>query len=144
MTLLRAAFESTVDCLYIADGHHRTAAACRLLEGGTSGDSAKRSPTSRGRVAPVLSARKKYISALMFPHNQLTVLPYNRCVKSLNGMSADSFLEEVASRFLVSPCCGREESDSLTSSDSQSRDSGSESSVDEEEGMEMRMYLDGR
>jgi uncharacterized protein (DUF1015 family) len=154
MNLLRAAFESTVDSLYIADGHHRTAAACRLWDL-ANGDSAKRSPKSGRFTAPVVSTRKKYISALMFPHNQLTVLPYNRCVKSLNGHSADSFLQEVSSRFLVTPCS--RDADSLTSGVSQSTDGESQQSslsgqsdsdvetegVEEEE-MDIRMYMDGR
>jgi uncharacterized protein (DUF1015 family) len=81
-----------VPALYVADGHHRTAAAARhgrLMR--------ERNPGGR--------ADEPYESfmAVVFPHDQLKILDYNRVVKDLNGLSAEAFLAKVAERFVVAP-----------------------------------------
>jgi len=63
-----------VPYLYIADGHHRSAAAARVFQ--------KRN--GQGESAFFLS--------VIFPHNQLQILPYNRVLKDLNGFTPDSLL----------------------------------------------------
>jgi hypothetical protein len=57
--------------LYIADGHHRSAAASRVA--------AARAPPGRNRPAD-------YFLAVIFPHHQMKILDYNRVVKDLNGL----------------------------------------------------------
>ncbi len=80
---LGAAF-GKVDGLYIADGHHRSAAASRVhvLRQGKDGN-------------------HDGFLAVVFPHNQLQILDYNRLVKDLNGADAAHFLARVAERFTV-------------------------------------------
>ena len=86
---LVAAFEN-VPAAYIADGHHRAAAAVRVgLERG-GGDS----PSAGEKESD-------WFAGALFPASQLRILPYNRCVKDLNGMTKESFLLAVASRFSV-------------------------------------------
>lgn len=90
---LQEAF-AAVDSLYIADGHHRTAAACRFNS----------SPQrfARGKTSPALVNSAKYLTALIFPDSHLTVLSYNRCVSTFaEAMNHESFLHEVAKRFQV-------------------------------------------
>ena len=80
-------FES-VPQTYIADGHHRAAAAARVAkERNGSGESA-------------------WFLTVLFPASHLTVLPYNRCVKDLNGMTAASFLQRAGQIFKISPGAG--------------------------------------
>jgi uncharacterized protein (DUF1015 family) len=71
-----------MDALYIADGHHRSAAAARVYsEREASGESA-------------------WFLSVIFPHNQVQILPYNRVLKDLNGLSAAQ-LKEKLSRSLL-------------------------------------------
>lgn len=81
---LQQAFLS-VKTLYIADGHHRTAAAC-----------------SSSRLN--MRSSSQYITALLFADTQLNVLSYNRCLRSLENHSVASFMEAVKLQFLVLPC----------------------------------------
>ena len=67
--------------LYIADGHHRAASAARAR-------AAKRSSAP----AVALGSEADRVLAVAFPDNQVQVLPYNRIVKDLNGMTTESFL----------------------------------------------------
>ncbi|MBP1625618.1 MAG: hypothetical protein H6Q00_93 [Holophagaceae bacterium] len=78
-----------IDNLYIADGHHRTAAAIRYAQ-------AKRTEASTG-TEPFES-----FMAVVFPHDQLKIMDYNRVVKDLNGLSPEAFLAQVAQVFDVS------------------------------------------
>ena len=71
--------------LYIADGHHRCAAAARVYQ----------SRKGAGRTAFFLS--------VMFPHNQVQILPYNRVVKDLNGLTPQQLLEKLEQVFLPQP-----------------------------------------
>ena len=72
-----------IPALYIADGHHRAASAAR----------------TRGEMGGVPGAST--FLAVAFPHDQMQVLPYNRVVKDLAGLSPDAFLQAVRERFEV-------------------------------------------
>ena len=76
--------------LYIADGHHRSAAAARV-----GAEKAEENPNHRG------DEDYNYFMAVCFPDNQLTIIDYNRVVKDLNGLTAAQFLEAVARHFDV-------------------------------------------
>lgn len=73
--------------LYIADGHHRSAAASRVR-------------ASRGHASalPTGSHEEGFLSVI-FPHNQLQILPYNRVVKDLNGLTPKALLEKLTPHF---------------------------------------------
>ena len=76
--------------LYIADGHHRAAAALRV------GDRLRsRDPRPTGRKA------YDYFLAAAFPDHQLKIMGYHRVVRDLNGLTPERFLEHLASRFTV-------------------------------------------
>ena len=74
--------------LYIADGHHRSAAAALVGQ-----ERAKQNPNHRG------DEEYNYFMAVAFPASQLTILDYNRVVKDLNGMTAKEFLTALAKNF---------------------------------------------
>ena len=75
---------------YIADGHHRSASAVRV-------------GTERRAANPNHTGAEEYnwFLAVMFPASQLRILPYNRAVKDLNGLTPDAFLAKVQSLFTV-------------------------------------------
>jgi uncharacterized protein (DUF1015 family) len=70
--------------LYIADGHHRSAAAARVFQ----------SRKGAGGSGQFL--------AVIFPHNQMQILPYNRVLKDLNGSSPEQFLKKMENVFTIS------------------------------------------
>ena len=76
--------------LYIADGHHRSAAAALV-----GAEKAKNNPKHRG------DEEYNYFMAVCFQASQLTVLDYNRVVKDLNGLTSEQFLEAIAKNFTV-------------------------------------------
>ena len=76
--------------LYIADGHHRSAAAALV-----GAEKAKLNPHHRG------DEEYNYFMAVCFQASQLTILDYNRVVKDLNGMSSDEFLAALQVNFMV-------------------------------------------
>jgi uncharacterized protein (DUF1015 family) len=80
---IQAQFEKT-PFFYIADGHHRSAAAARIFQ--------KRN--GAGHSGQFL--------AVIFPHNQLQILPYNRVLKDLNGRTPEQFLKKLAALFVIS------------------------------------------
>jgi uncharacterized protein (DUF1015 family) len=84
-----------VSILYIADGHHRAASAARtracLIERGDW-----KSPLAD-------AADMNTLLAVAFPQTQLRVLPYNRIVRDLGGLTAEEFLRGVAKRFTLAP-----------------------------------------
>ena len=84
-----AAFEK-IPATYVADGHHRTAAAALV-----GNDLKKQNPNHTGNES------YNYFLAVHFPDNQLSILDYNRVVKDLNGHSAKSFLDGLANSFMV-------------------------------------------
>jgi uncharacterized protein (DUF1015 family) len=73
-----------VPALYIADGHHRAASAARA-----------RAQLSRSEP----SSDAATFLGVAFPHDQVQILPYNRIVKELNGLSPEAFLRAVRDRF---------------------------------------------
>ena len=82
ISFLQGQFEA-VDFLYIADGHHRSAAASRV--------NASRSG----------SGQSGYFLTVTFPHDQMKILAYNRVVKDLNGLNEETFLERLGMIFDV-------------------------------------------
>ncbi len=81
---------AAMPALYIADGHHRSAAAALV-----GAEKAKQNPNHRG------DEEYNYFMAVCFPANQLTIIDYNRVVKDLNGLTDSEFLEKVAQYFEV-------------------------------------------
>jgi len=80
-----------VPFLYIADGHHRAASASRA-----------RAELKEQGFSFIGSEEYNYFQCVIFPDNQLRILPYNRVVRDLNGMSAEEFLARVRQQFTVS------------------------------------------
>ena len=76
--------------LYIADGHHRSAAAARA-----GAEKQKQTPNHRG------DEEYNYFMAVCFQASQLTILDYNRVVKDLNGLTSEQFLEALRKNFIV-------------------------------------------
>lgn len=76
--------------LYIADGHHRTAAAAHVGE-----EKAKADPNHTGKE------EYNYLQAVCFPESHLKVMDYNRVVKDLNGLTDEEFLQKVGEKFVV-------------------------------------------
>ncbi len=83
---VEAAF-AAIPHLYIADGHHRAASASRT----------RRALSGRG------AGEHDRVLAVAFPDNQMQILPYNRVVKDLNGLSVDGFLAAIAKHVSVTP-----------------------------------------
>ena len=79
-----------IPALYIADGHHRSAAAALV-----GAEKAKNDAQHKG------DEEYNYFMAVCFQASQLTILDYNRVVKDLNGLSADAFLEQLSKNFIV-------------------------------------------
>lgn len=81
-----------VQTLYIADGHHRSAAAARVAATRNSGNA----------INSTLSGDSNdCFLAVLFPHNQLRILAYNRVVSDLNGMDVDQFLHRLTAKFKI-------------------------------------------
>lgn len=70
--------------LYIADGHHRSAAAARVFQ-------SRKGAGHSGRFLTVI-----------FPHNQMQILPYNRVLKDLNGLTPEALLQKLDAVFIIS------------------------------------------
>ena len=79
-----------IKSLYIADGHHRSAAAALV-----GAEKARLNPNHRG------DEEYNWFMAVCFPASQLTIIDYNRVVKDLNGMSAAEFLKALEKNFVV-------------------------------------------
>jgi uncharacterized protein (DUF1015 family) len=82
VTALQAEF-GRIPCLYIADGHHRSAAAGRVFE----------SRKGQGNSA--------FFLTVIFPHNQMQILPYNRVLKDLHGQTPAQLLEKLDGVFVI-------------------------------------------
>ena len=76
--------------IYIADGHHRTASAVKV-------------GLKRRTANPAYTGDEEFnfFLSVLFPHDQLMILDYNRVVKDLNGLSKEEFLSEIAKACLV-------------------------------------------
>lgn len=83
---------AAVPCAYVADGHHRSAAAARAAR--------ERQAANAGHTG---EEEYNWFLTVLFPASQLNILPYNRCVVDLNGLTPEAFLEAVRSRFEVTP-----------------------------------------
>jgi uncharacterized protein (DUF1015 family) len=81
---------SSVEYLYVADGHHRSAAAARV-----GAARAAANPGHRG------DEEYNFFLAVLFPHNQLRIMDYNRVVKDLNAMSSTQCIEKLRGIFEV-------------------------------------------
>ena len=88
---LRDAF-AALPALYVADGHHRSAAATRIK-------------VKRDRERPGRTGREEdnFFLAVIFPDTQMKILPYNRVVRDLNGLDAAAFLAQVGEKFVLTP-----------------------------------------
>lgn len=86
---LTAAFDA-LDSLYIADGHHRSAAASRVA-------------AARRAANPHQTGEESYnwFLSVIFPHDQMQILPYNRLIRDLHGHTPESLLEHLATRFTI-------------------------------------------
>ncbi len=74
-----------IPSLYIADGHHRSAAAARVYQ----------SRSGAGHSGSFLT--------VIFPHNQMQILPYNRVLKDLNGLTPEQLRQKLADIFVIQP-----------------------------------------
>ena len=83
-------FDKDIPFTYVADGHHRTAAAALVGQ-----ERRRNNPAHRG------DEEYNYFLAVHFPASQLTIIDYNRVVKDLNGMTSAEFLEELQEGFIV-------------------------------------------
>lgn len=81
---------NSMQCLYIADGHHRSAAASRVA-------------AAQKAVNPQHSGEEayNYFLSVIFPDNQMRIMDYNRLVKDLNGRSIEEFIGEIGEVFHV-------------------------------------------
>ncbi len=87
---LEQLFAEKVPFTYVADGHHRTAAAGRI-----GAEYAGKNPNHTG------NEEYNYFMAVHFPDNQLQIIDYNRVVKDLNGLSKEDFIEKMKADFDV-------------------------------------------
>ena len=83
-------FTGEVPAFYVADGHHRTAAAARV-----GAEKRGQNPAHTG------NEEYNYFMAVCFPESQLKIIDYNRVVRDLNGMDAATFLERLSADFEV-------------------------------------------
>ena len=81
---------ASMPALYIADGHHRSAAAALV-----GAEKAKQNPNHKG------DEEYNYFMAVCFPADQLTIIDYNRVVKDLNGLTPEAFLKALEKHFVV-------------------------------------------
>ncbi len=96
-------FEKQVPSIYVADGHHRTAAGA--LVGEEFRNEANGNKDDGGRY--------NYFMAVLFPDNQLKIIDYNRVAKDLNGMDEATFISKVAEKFDVEETEGQYKPDAL-------------------------------
>jgi len=74
---------ASIPYLYIADGHHRSAAAARVYQ------------SRKG------AGQSGFFLSVIFPHNQMQILPYNRVLKDLNGLTPAALLEKLDGIFII-------------------------------------------
>ena len=93
-------FTNEVDAFYVADGHHRTAAAARV-----GAEKRAQNPAHTG------DEEYNFFMAVCFPESQLKIIDYNRVVRDLNGLTEEQLLKVLEEDFEVSlatkPRCGR-------------------------------------
>lgn len=81
-----------IKALYVADGHHRSAAALRVSDKRKNAN-----PAHFGKEA------YNYFLTVIFPDNQMQILPYNRIIKDLNGLDSSEVLDKLGKIFTISP-----------------------------------------
>ncbi len=86
---------AAIPTLYVADGHHRSAAASRV-----------RDLRKNANAKHTGSEEYNYFLTVIFPDNEMTIMPYNRVVKDLNGRTVAEYMARVAERFEVTPVSG--------------------------------------
>ncbi|MDD3153366.1 MAG: DUF1015 family protein [Victivallaceae bacterium] len=91
--VLNGYFHTDVPVFYIADGHHRSAAAAR-----TAAECAPKNPRHNG------TEEYNYFLAVAFPSDQLAILPYNRALKNLHGHSVAELLALLREKFSTTEC----------------------------------------
>lgn len=89
---LTGLFESQVPCAYVADGHHRAASAFRV-----SKMRREANPNHDG------SENYNWFLSVLFPGDELKILPYNRAVKDLNCLDREEFIKKVGEVFTMKP-----------------------------------------
>lgn len=87
---LEMLFATKVPATYVADGHHRTAAAARIGD-----EFAAKNPNHTGEE------EYNYFMSVHFPDNQLKIIDYNRVIKDLNGLTSDDFMNKLTEVFEV-------------------------------------------
>lgn len=89
ITSIKHSFEE-IDSIYIADGHHRAASAVKV-------------GLKRRKENTDFTGKEEYnfFLSVLFPHDQLMIMPYNRTVKDLNGLKCEEFLAKVKEKFEV-------------------------------------------
>ena len=92
---IRKAFE-TLNQIYIADGHHRAASAVKV-------------GLKRRKENPAHTGKEEYnfFLSVLFPHDQLMIMDYNRSVTDLNGLTVPEFLEKIKENFEVEKVSGQ-------------------------------------
>lgn len=80
---------NAMDAIYIADGHHRSAAASRVA--------AERSVGHAGKT----TTNADFFLTVVFPHDEMNILEYNRVVKDLNGLTTGQVLEHLSEHFQI-------------------------------------------
>lgn len=92
---IRKAFEN-LNQIYIADGHHRAASAVKV-------------GLKRRKENPAHTGKEEYnfFLSVLFPHDQLMIMDYNRSVTDLNGLTVPEFLEKIKENFEVEKVSGR-------------------------------------
>ena len=83
-------FTNDIDAFYVADGHHRTAAAARV-----GAEKKAQNPNHTG------NEEYNYFMAVCFPQSHLAIIDYNRVVKDLNGLSTQDFFKALEEDFVV-------------------------------------------
>lgn len=91
---ISAAFDA-MPALYIADGHHRSAAASRIA--------AARKARAEGKTEGKIEGKTEaaYFLSVIFPHHEMRIMDYNRVVQDLNGLSEEALLARIAEKFTV-------------------------------------------
>ncbi len=85
---------SGISEIYIADGHHRAASAVKV-----GLKRRQQEEEEKGSYDP--DAEYNFFLSVLFPENELMILPYNRVVKDLNGMTEDEFVDRISGKFEV-------------------------------------------
>ena len=89
-TLIEKIFKEKVPCTYVADGHHRTAAAALVGK-----EKRENNPKHNG------TEEYNFFLAVHFPANQLRIFDYNRTVKDLNGLTEEEFIKRLNDSFII-------------------------------------------